>query len=78
MHGETGSMKTAAALLLQNCVAPGAGERDTVSLKSTENAMLAHLQDARNMLTVLDDYIPLSVGGDADVSRRRTAWCGPR
>ena len=70
MHGETGSMKTAAALLLQNCVAPGAGEGDTVSLKSTENAMLAHLQDARNVVTVLDDYIPISVGGDADVSRK--------
>ncbi len=58
LYGETGSLKTAFALILLRFFAPNAGEADCVSFTSTANAIRAYFAVSGNVPVVIDDFVP--------------------
>lgn len=57
LHGETGSLKTAFALLLLSFFVDDPQESDLASFKSTENALRARFSATGNVPVVVDDFI---------------------
>lgn len=57
LHGETGSLKTAFALLLLSFFVDDPQESDLASFKSTENALRARFSTSGNVPVVVDDFI---------------------
>lgn len=57
LHGETGSLKTAFALLLLSFFVERPEESDLASFKSTENALRARFSASGNAPVVIDDFI---------------------
>lgn len=59
LQGETGSMKTAFALLILSFFVPDPQESHCASFKSTENALRARFSHTSNVPVIVDDYIEL-------------------
>jgi len=58
--GMTGSFKTTLALLLGSFFAPGLKEHDVLAWNSTANAISAALAIAKNVLLLVDEFVPQS------------------
>ncbi len=71
LYGETGSMKSAFALLMLSFFVPGASEKDVASLLSTEKGLLARFQATANGIVIMDDYVEKSgaVGGGSEAKK---------
>ena len=59
LYGETGSLKTAYALILMSFYCPGAKESHCASFKSTENSLRARFSRSSNVPIIVDDYVQL-------------------
>ena len=57
LYGESGSLKTAFALLLLSFFCPDAQESDCASFKSTDNSLRARFAPTGNVAVVVDDYV---------------------
>ncbi len=59
LYGETGSLKTAFALLLLSFFVADPQESDCASFKSTANALAARFSTSGNVPVIVDDYIEM-------------------
>jgi len=57
LYGESGSLKTAFAMLLLSFFLPDPQESDCASFKSTANALRARFATSGNVAVIVDDYV---------------------